>query len=173
MADQDKANFPGYAIGSTVTVAHALIAHAARDGMGDSPAWDDKLAGLRQVRDDPAGADHLKKAIAELNSPEPTSIVSSWFTRLLEDDESAARNAGRAGTVLMQPIQTVFLGLSSGATLALAIGTIDLLPGGVFLVACLCAGSYATYGRWRLSRVEDIRKRDADRTKRILAILKT
>ena len=173
MADQTAALSSSGVAGSTLSVAHALVAHAARDGMGDSPAWDDIVAGLRQVRDDPAGADHLKRAIAELNSPEPTSIVSSWFTRLLEDDESAARNASRAGTVLMQPIQTGFLGISGGATLALAIGTIALVPGGVLLVACLCAVGSATYGRWRLSRVEDVRKRDADRTKRILVILKT
>lgn len=157
---------------STREIASVIVAHAARDGMGDTPPWDDVMAGLRRLRDDPTGAEHLRRAVDALNNKDAVGIIASWCNRLFEIDEAAGRDAGRMGAVFVQPLQMGFIGFTVSAALTLAVGTLGALPGAVLLAFCGAAASTATYTRWRFSRVEDTRKRDADRTKRLLAVLK-
>ena len=157
---------------STFTVATVIVAHAARDGMGDTPPWDDVLAGLRRLRDDPTGAEHLRRAVHALNNKDAVGVIASWCSRLLEIDESAEREANRMGAVIAQPVQMGFIGFTVSAALTLAVGTLSILPGAILLVSCGAATGTATYTRWKYSQVEHSRKLDADRTKRLLAVLK-
>lgn len=149
------------------SLVEALVALAARDGLGEPVDWADVRAALLALERDPVGASDLRRIVARVNDPAVPRTLRDWFLRAADEREGDADEAARAGEKLLAPLQLVSLGGVATGAIAAAAGTVGAaLAIPVIGAAAVVAGA-ATYGRWRLSRREDTARRDARALRRM------
>jgi len=122
---------------------HALIALAARDGLGEQLDWGDVLPILLNIVRDPVGPRNCRKLFSQVNDPSVMSTIEDWFNRAAAERDGSAKETERAATMITQPVQRGAVGVACGVGLAMAVGT---MSGGSGLLLLVAAGGVACGG---------------------------
>ena len=153
------------------TVAEALVALAAQEGLGEPIDWRDVKAAVASLISDPLGPRSLRMVLERLNNQEVCATLADWFERAAAEREEDAKSAARAGEKLLAPLQMVSLGGSVTAAVGIAAGTLGALIAVPLLACTLTVAGAASYGRWRLSKRQDEAEADALAIRRIGGIV--
>lgn len=153
------------------SVAEALVALAAQDGLGDPIDWQDVKAAVANLISDPLGPRSLRMVLERLNNQEVRRTLADWFARAAAEREEDAKGAARAGEKLLAPLQMVSLGGSVTAAVGIAGGTLGAVIAVPLLTCTLTVAGAASYGRWRLSKRQDEAEADASSIRRLGGML--
>lgn len=155
------------------TVVEALVALAARDGLGETVNWHEVRAAIQHLLEDPLGPRDLRFVLGEINNrTDIADTLEDWFMRGATERQEDAKAAARAAEKILAPIQTVSLGGAATSALGFVFGTITSWIAVPAAVCVLLVAAVAGYGRWRLSKREDEAGIDADGMRRLAAIAK-
>lgn len=153
------------------TLVEALVALAARDGLGETVNWHEVRAAIRSLLEDPMGPRDLRNVLGEANNrTDIANTLEDWFLRAATERQEDAKAAARSAEKILAPIQTVSLGGAATSALGVVFGTITSWVAVPAAVCVLLVASVAGYGRWRLSKREDEAGIDADGMRRLAAI---
>lgn len=155
------------------TLVEALVALAARDGLGETVNWHEVRAAIQSLLEDPLGPRDLRFLLGEINNRHDiTATLEDWFIRAATERDEDARAAARAAEKILAPIQTVSLGGAATSALGFAFGTITSAIAAPAAVCVLAVAAVAGYGRWKLSKREDEAASDAAGMRRLASIAK-
>jgi hypothetical protein len=155
------------------TLVEALVALAARDGLGDTVNWHEVRAAIQSLLEDPLGPRDLRFVLGQINNRDDIAgTLEDWFVRAATERGEDAKTAARAAEKILAPIQTVSLGAAATTALGFVIGTITSTIAVPAALCVLAVASVAGYGRWRLSRREDEAQSDVAGMRRLAEIAK-
>jgi hypothetical protein len=154
-------------------LVEALVALAARQGLGEPIDWRDVESAVAALLDDPVAKRDLRALMVRLNDAEVARTLEDWFLRAADARDADAGDANRAGEKLLAPLQVVGLGGFATSGIALAAGTLAGTVGLPILAAAGVVAGAATWGRWRLSKREDDARADARAIRDFAAIART
>lgn len=153
------------------TLVEALVALAARDGLGETVNWREVRAAIQSLTEDPLGPRDLRFVLGEINNRNDVAgTLEDWFIRAAAEREEDAKSAARSAEKILAPIYKVSLGGAATSALGLVFGT---LSGTIAVPTAACVLAVATvagYGRWKLSKREDEAVTDAEGMRRLAAI---
>lgn len=153
------------------TLAEALVALAARDGLGEPLNWHEVRASIQSLQEDPMGPRDLRYVLGEINNvADIAGTLEDWFIRAAIERDEDAKAAARSAEKILAPIYKVSLGGAATSGLGLVFGT---LAGTVAVPTAICVlvvAAVAGYGRWKLSKREDEAISDAEGVRRLAAI---
>ncbi|WP_132463665.1 hypothetical protein [Rhodovulum marinum] len=153
-------------------IVDALIALAARDGLGETVDWHEVEAAIAALVLDPVGPSNLRRRMAKLNDPEVARTLNDWFLRAAADRGADAREAARPADTLLAPIQNVGLGAAATAAVLTAAGTLGLGAGVLIGLGALLAAGSASLGRYLLADRANRAQADADAIRRCIESVK-
>ena len=152
------------------TVVDALIAHAARDGLGEDVSWAQVEAAISDLLGSPTAASNLRQRISKINDPEAALTLADWFDQASDGRDKDALDAARPAEKIFAPVQGVgFAGVATALFFA-ATGALALPAGVIIGAGAMGLAGVATYGRWRLSKREDEARSEAKALRRLAAI---
>ncbi len=153
------------------TLVEALVALAARDGLGETVNWHEVRAAIQSLSEDPLGPRDLRFVLGEINNRHDiASTLEDWFIRAATEREEDSKAAARSAEKILAPIQTVSLGVAATSALGFVLGTITSTIAIPAAFCVLMVAAVAGYGRWRLSRREDEAGLDAAGIRRLASI---
>ncbi len=159
------------ALPSSRTLVEALVALAAREGLGDAANWHEVRAAVQSLMEDPLGPRDLRYVLGEINNvTEIASTLEDWFVRAAAEREEDAKAAARSAEKILAPIYKVSLGGAATSALGLVFGSINSLVAVPTAACVLIVAAVAGYGRWRLSKREDEANADAQGMRRLAEI---
>ena len=148
-------------------IIDALMALAARDGLGDEIAWSDVEPAIADLLDTAVSASNLRRRMEKVNDAEVALTMADWFERAADARAADARAAARPSEKVLAPIQGVGLGGTVTAVILASSGTLALAAGVILGVSGLILAGVATLARLRLSEREDTAKQDATAIRRL------
>lgn len=155
------------------TLVEALVALAAREGLGEPVNWHEVRAAIQSLLEDPMGPRDLRFVLDEINNRDViSSTLEDWFVRAAVERDEDAKAAARAAEKILAPIQTVSLGGAATSALGFVFGTIASTIAGPAALCVLAVAGVAGYGRWKLSKREDEAHSDAAGMRRLATITK-
>jgi hypothetical protein len=153
------------------TLVEALVALAARDGLGETVNWHEVRAAIQYLLEDPLGPRDLRYVLGEVNNRmDIADTLEDWFMRAATERQEDAKAAARSAEKILAPIQTVSLGGAATSALGFVFGTITSWIAVPAAICVLLVAAVAGYGRWRLSKRGDEAVTDADGMHRLAAI---
>ena len=159
--------------GQEHTIAEALVALAAQDGLGDPIDWQDVKAAVELLLDDPFGSRRMRSVLQQLNDQEVRVTLRDWLLRAAAERELDAKKAARAGEKVLAPIQIVSLGGTATSAIGITAGTLSAGIGLPVLGCALLVAFASSVGRWRLSKREDQAQFDRGAIERLRDLLAT
>ena len=155
------------------TLVEALVALAAREGLGDPINWHEVRAAIQSLLEDPVGPRDLRYVLGQINNRDDiSSTLEDWFIRAAVERDEDGMSAARAAEKILAPIQTVSLGGTATSALGFVFGTIGSAIAGPAALCLLAVAGVAGYGRWKLSKREDEAQSDATGMRRLATIAK-
>lgn len=155
---------------SSLEIIDALIAFAARNGLGEDVPWEDIEIAISQLLDHPVAQSDLRGRMNQLNDPEVALTLADWFDRAADARDKDARDAARPSEKVLGPFQAVGFGSAGTAVILTATGALTLGAGLLIGVAALTFAGSVTFGRSRLSKREDVASADARKIRRLADI---
>ena len=152
------------------TVIDALIALAARDGLGEEVVWEEVELAILDLLDAAVSTSNLRRRMDKLNDAEVALTLTDWFERAADAREEDAQNAARPSDKVLAPMQGVGYGAAVTAAILTATGALPVAASAIIIVSTIALAGGATYGRMRLSRREDKARQDAKAILRMAAI---
>ena len=154
-------------------IIDTLIAHAARDGLGEEVSWVDVELAISQLLDAAVSASNLRRRMEKVNDAEVALTLADWFDRAADARETDARNAARPSEKILAPLQGVGFGGAATAAILTASGALGLAAGAIIGASALAAGLGATVGRLRLSGRQDDALADSKAIRRMADIARS
>lgn len=157
---------------TNMAVIDALIALAARDGLGDDVPWDEVELAISQLLEAPVSMSNLRRRMEKVNDAEVALTLHDWFVLAADAREKDARDAARSSDKVLAPLQGVGYGSAVTAALFAGTGALGLVAGVAVAVSALVFAIGATMGRLRLSGREDAANDDVRAIRRMAKILR-
>lgn len=148
------------------SLVDALIAHAAKDELGEQVIWSDVEAAVIELSGLDGAATVLRRQMDRLNDPDVARTLEDWFLRAATARDRDARDAARPAEKILAPLQGVAFGAAGTAAILAAAGTLGLAAAFPAGIAALVIAGGTSYSRWRLSEREDDAHADAKAIRR-------
>ena len=151
-------------------LVEALVAYASRDGLGERVAWEEIVILIADLAVEPGAPTALRRHLGRLNDRDVAATLEDWFLRAAAERDLDAKHAARPSDKLLAPMQAVAFGAAGTAALLAMAGTLPLGAAILAGTAALALAGTTSYGRWTLSRREDLAQADAATIRRCAEI---